>query len=232
MVMKKWIPAISLLLVLVAGGLGVYLLVPAKPEYCWLVFGPEAKARVLVRLQGNRLQGQKVYIDRGGNDEFTGPEESDFYGQRYFAVHDLLIADPDNQITYTITGMTRFDDPRPPHLSVNVHVQGLIEYRQYCDVELASSPDNAKEAHFHGPLTVELSPKAPWTLQRGDKPTRLRVSIGTMNADKGCWVVVTTQQSNDQPAFPRGVHPVVDVEFPAKDKGPPIKRRYPLDEPC
>jgi hypothetical protein len=45
-------------------------------------------------------------------------------------------------------------------------------------------------------------------------------------------MVVRTQRSKDQPAFPIGVDPVVDVEFPAKDKGLPIKRRYPLDEPC
>jgi hypothetical protein len=44
--------------------------------------------------------------------------------------------------------------------------------------------------------------------------------------------VVVRIEGNDGPAFPKGVHPVVDVEFSAKDKGPPIKRRYPLDEPC
>jgi hypothetical protein len=53
--MKKWILPVSILLVLLAGGLGLYWLVPAEPEYCWLVFGPEAKLRVLVRLQVNRL---------------------------------------------------------------------------------------------------------------------------------------------------------------------------------
>jgi len=230
--MKKWtLLALALLLVLVSVGFGIYLLIPAKPEYCWLVFGPEAKLRVLVRLGGNRLQGNKVYIDRDGHSEFIGPEETAFDGQRYFATHDLLIDDPDKEATYTITRIVRFDDPHAPYLSASVHIQGSLEYRQYCAVELASSPQSAKQAHFHGPLTVELSPKAPWTLQRGYKPTRLRVSIGTMDAQKGCWAVVETERK-DGSAFPKGVHPVVDVEFPGRDKGPPIRRRYPLDEPC
>lgn len=225
--MKKWIVAVSVLLVLLAGGVGAYLLIPADPEYCWLVFGPEAKIRVLVR-----LQGRKVYVNRGGKDELAGRQGADFYGQRYFTVENLLIDDPDKQTTYTITDITRFDDPHSPFLWVDVHVRGSLDYRQYGNVYLTASPDNAKEAHFHGPLTVDLSPKAPWTLRRGDKPTKLRVKIGTIDAEKGCWVVVTTLLGKDRPAFPVGVHPVVDVEYPAKDQGPPIERRYALDEPC
>jgi hypothetical protein len=225
--MRKWIPAVSVLLLLAAGGLGVYLLIPAEPEYCWLVFGPEAKIRILLRLQGN-----KAYIDRDGKGEFIGREKTVFDGQQYFGVDDLRIADPDNQATYTITQISRSDAPHPRGVSVSVRVQGPVEYGEYCGVEMTPSPENAKEAHFHGPLTVELTPKAPWTLQRGGKPTQLRVNIGTTDEQKGCWVVVTTEPSKGQSAFPKGVHPVVDVEFPAKDQGPAIKRRYPLDEPC
>jgi hypothetical protein len=71
-------------------------------------------------------------------------------------------------------------------------------------------------------------------LQRGTKPTELRVNIGTINADKGCWVVVCTEDDQrTQPAFPEGVHPFVDVEFPPRQAGgPPVKRRYPLDHIC
>lgn len=232
MFMKKCILPIAVLLVLAAAGLGIFLLVPAKPEYCWLVFGPEGKLRVLVRLQGN-----KIYIDRGRDGAFLGPEE---YLGRIGECRDVVIADPDGQATYTITGVDRLvwpDSPNRKSLSVDTDIAGLLRYRQYCEVELAASPQNANEAHFHGPLTVEAA-KVLWklpsgqVLERGDKPTTIQVNVGTMNAEKGCWVVVRTQQKDD-PAFRKGVHPVVDVEFPPKNpEAASIKRRYPLDEPC
>ena len=243
--MKRWARPALVLLVLFVGGLGVYWLVPAqpkhyplipaKPEYCWLAFGPEAKLRFLVRLQGDRLQGLKVYIDDGDRNQITDPVESDMlYCTEQLISHRLnfLIDDPENQTTYTITGMGRYDDPPRPRLSVDVHIQGSVEFRQYCDVVLASNPEDAKEAHFNGPLTVELTKKALWTLQRGDEPTDLRVHIGTMDPEEGSYVAVYTVGSEDTPAFPVGVHPVVDIEFPAKDNGAPIKRRYSLDKPC
>ena len=231
--MKKWILAISVLLIMLAGGLAVYLLAPSEPEYCWLAFGPEAKLRVLVRLEGNRLQGQRATIDPGGRHEFIAWEARGMFTHRHYVVDGCRLDAPDGETTYAITAMSHHsNDPQAPYLDVCVHVKGSPDYRQYCCVDLASSPDDAKEAHFDGPLTVELTPRAPWTLKRGDEPRNLRVNIGTIDDEKGCWVVVTTDLGEDQSAFPVGVCPVVDVEFPAKDGGPTIKRRYALDKPC
>ena len=230
--MKNWILAISAVLTLLAGALAVYLLVPSKPEYSWLAFGPEATLRVLVRLDGNRLQGHKATIDPGGSHEFTAWAGRGMFTHRYYEVKGCRLDDPDGETSYAINVLGRFDDdPQNPYLYACVHVEGSLDYRQYCCVELASSPDDAKEAHFDGPLTVELTPRAPWTLRRGDEPRNLRVNIGTINEEKGSWVVVTAELG-DESAFPAGVCPVVDVEFPAKGEGPAIKRRYALDKPC
>src|SRR5262249_1549636 len=104
--------------------------------------------------------------------------------------------------------------------------------------ELASRVDGSPLAHFHGPLTVEASTinwKLPpnLSLHRGTKPTDLRAHVGTMDAQKRCWVVVRTHDSKSHLVFPQGVHPFVDVEFPSKAKtDPPIKRRYPLADVC
>src|SRR4051812_13656342 len=41
-----------------------------RPQYCLLVFGPEAKTRVWVVLDGDVL-----YLDRNGNSDLTDPGE-------------------------------------------------------------------------------------------------------------------------------------------------------------
>ena len=218
------------LLAVIVGSVIAFLFVPGKPEYCWLVFGPEAKLRVLVRLQGS-----KVAIDRNGDGKLAWPGE---YLGRIGRCRDIVITDLDERNSYTITSMSLDDEtPLRRYFMVNVDIKGSLEYRQYCDVELTVSRDDAKEAHFHGPLTVapttilwKLPPNQ--ALLRGDKPKMLRVNVGTMIADKGCWVVVVTRYK-DQPAFPKGIHPVVNVEFPPKNPGEaPIRWQYPLDEPC
>jgi hypothetical protein len=42
----------------------------AKPEYCLLVFGPEAKFRAWLVIDGDTL-----YVDRNGNGDLTEPGE-------------------------------------------------------------------------------------------------------------------------------------------------------------
>ena len=57
--------------------------------------------------------------------------------------------------------------------------------------------------------------------------------VGTMDVDKGCWVVIRSHGAKNESAFPKGIHPYVDVEFPAKEAGAPsLKKRYPLDQFC
>jgi hypothetical protein len=69
-------------------------------------------------------------------------------------------------------------------------------------------------------------------LMAGDKPTDLRVLVGTMSAQHRCWVVVRSHDDKGY-AFPKGVYPEADVEFPPKTAGgPPVTRRYVLDQFC
>src|SRR5262249_25533860 len=122
-------------------------------------------------------------------------------------------------------------------LDVDVQITGPLAYKQYCGVELKSSARQAHIAHFHGPLTMgplTVYWKVPTdlTLVTGEQPTDLRGHIGTMHAEHGCWVVVRSHDQ-DKSAFPEGVFPVVDVEFPPQTPGnAPVKRRYPLDKFC
>jgi len=105
-------------------------------------------------------------------------------------------------------------------------------------VRTATSSEKAPMAHFHGPLTIEPR-KTYWklpddvTLQHGDKPSDLYANIGTMDAKRGCWVVVRTQDQKGSSVFAAGATPSVHVEFPPKKPGdPPIKRHYELKDVC
>jgi hypothetical protein len=114
-----------------------------------------------------------------------------------------------------------------------------VAYHQYCDVSLAAGdPTTAHVSQFDGPLTVgpvTTNWKLPkdLALQRGSTPTTLRAVVGTMDRARGCWVVVDSHDEKQNPRFPDGVRPEVEIVFPAQTKGqPPIVKRYALDQVC
>jgi hypothetical protein len=202
------------------------------PKYALLLFGPEAKVRVWVVLDGDA-----VYLDRNGDGDLTGPGER---FEKPSECKDIEIADPDGKTRYRITGVQTYPDggdPARPALDVSVDVEGPVAYRQYGGGRLADGPRGAPVAHFHGPLaagpvTVNWGVPAGLALAAGDKPTDLRALVGTMSAGAGCWVAVRSQ-AGDKAAFPAGVHPVADIEFPPKAPGgPAVRRRYALDQVC
>ena len=204
-----------------------------QPQYCWLLFGRNAEASVLVC-----LRGKEVSFDHYANGKPTGRRDR---LQTDAENANISIADPDGKTCYVITRFFAPEVPAGAHaeLMIYVEVSGPISYRQYCDVqELADDPEKAPLSHFHGPLTAEVRKTnfriyPGLCLKRGDKPTDMFAVVGTMDAEKGCWVVVNSQGENSERVFPDDVHPVVDVEFPSRGEADrPIRRRYPLDKVC
>jgi hypothetical protein len=201
-----------------------------SPQYGLLLFGPEAKLRVWVV-----LDGETIFIDRNGDGDLTGKDKC----FKLANCGNIEISDPGGKTRYLITAIGRFEDGKPPrpHLDVNVDVKGLVEYRQYCGVQMRDSPRDAAIAHFHGPLaagprTINWKVPPQLVLETGDKPTDLPALVGTMSAEHGCWTVVRTH-NGDKSAFAKDVCPVVDIEFPPKNPGgPPVKKRYLLDKFC
>lgn len=229
--MRKTLLSLGVIAGLIAS-VGVYIaLSMPKPEYAWLVFGPEAKVRVLVT-----LRGEAVTLDHYRGEEFTGRRES--FANRSECI-DAVIPGPDGATRYKITriGPAVVQGKAATELFVSVNVEGTEHYCQYCDLVMGDNPRTTRFAHFGGPLSAtvrtinwELPPDL--ALRRGDKPTDLQVCIGTMNPDNGCWVVVRIE-SEGKALLPLGVHPFVDVEFPHRQSGrPAVKRRYALDHVC
>jgi hypothetical protein len=228
---KRWLLPLMVLGAVV--GMAVFLYAGSQPQYAWLVFGPEGKLRVQVCMEGEAISLQQFVSGKATGEKNSFKHRSE--------CSNFTIADPDGKTSYVITAMSgKVAKPGvPTELFVNVDVKGPLEYRQYCDVvEMKSDPEWAPLAHFHGPLAAgpatinwKLPPKL--ALQRGDKPTDLPALVGTMDAEKSCWVVVRSHGDNNQPAFPKGVYPYVEVEFPSKQAGAPaIRKRYPLDHFC
>lgn len=221
----------------VAAGVVTYLASgrPHAPRHHGvLVFGPEAAVRVRVAVDGDGVQ-----LDLDGDGRFAGAAERFASAD---AVKDVSIADPDGVTTYLLSRLSVQDEALPDGRRVRVltpwvEVRGPVSYQQYGCLFLTPPPAEAPVAHFHGPLEArpeevlwELPPGLK--LKAGGKPTDLRMLVGTMDAARGCWVVVATHE-RDRCAFPAGVRPTVAVEFPPKAPGgPPVRRTYPLDGFC
>jgi hypothetical protein len=203
----------------------------SRPKYALLLFGKEAKLRVWVV-----LDGQTLYLDRNADGDLTGKDE------RFARIEDcrnVEIQDSDKKTSYLISHVVHLfkGDSNRESLIVNIDIKGPLRYRQYCSVELKGGAREAKIAHFDGPLTmgprtVYWKVPADLALVTGDKPTDLYGGAGTMDAEHGCWVAVVSH-NGDKSAFPEGVFPIVDVQFPPKRPGdPPLKKRYQLDKFC
>lgn len=233
----------------------------SQPHYCWLVMGPNARVRALVR-----MDGEEVAIDRDGDGKFDGK------GERFASekdCQDVMIADPDGKTSYVITYLHLLHvTPPEKFLEVRVHILGPLEYHQGAIIPLTKDRTTALQAHYHGPLTI--APKC-WTIEnrarrllknemvdlgsflpqsllmlagkrsfiesmlprsfKRGQPTDLAALIVTEGKDTLVCVCSPDVIERKTSPFPEGVHPVVDVEFPAKKEGGlPNRKRYPLDQ--
>lgn len=162
----------------------------AKPEYGLLLFGPQARLKAWLAVDGDA-----IYFDSNANGDITDDGER---FEKEADCKDVEIKDPNGQTRYVITGLRVYrEKDSPPNVIVDVDIHGPAEYQQYCDLTLAATPDEAGIAHFHGPLTagprtITWKVPADLMLSPGEKPSNLYSCIGTMSAKHRCWVVVRT----------------------------------------
>ncbi len=219
-----------------------------SPKYCLLVFGPEAKTRVWLVLNGDVL-----YADRNGNGDLTEEGErvestgTAGHGGRQFHVPGIMETGSKVEHTLRVTAPKAQDQTCDLELVVT-----LGDHRtQFSDNELrcGDRPDTAPIVHFNGPLTLRLGDDQVFV--RGSKPKDLRVEIGTPGLGKGTFAALAHRHGEspvyvDLPSSPSRVvgtekmngvppafHPLAEIEFPAKEAdGPPIRAKFPLTWRC
>jgi len=227
----------------------------SKPKYCLLMFGPDAKTKVWLVLDGDVL-----YVDRNGNGDLTGEEKKVRRGKARgqvpgnFACGDVVQAD--GKTTGTV--LTVSGSPEEGEMWVAINLDGKHEQIASVDangyLQFADSPILAPIVHFDGPLTMDLVPQYLEITQtatavdkgnaveiirertvrailpkfvRGAENTDLRVAVGTVGRGKGTFARILHKD------VPKGLHPVAQFEFPHRDpaKGP-IKINLALTHRC
>jgi peroxiredoxin len=202
-----------------------------SPLYCLLVAGPNAEQRFWLVLDGKTL-----YVDRQGNGDLAKglklrPRQDIVAtdGSEEFVLGALPARGAKPQFSNVLFSFKPAaekkgvsfrigtDDPRflpenrPRPISVPL-AAGLLSKR----------PQEAPVIWLDGPRHMILETSAETTLVPG-KELQLCVSVGTyLSKESGrkllYWEV------------PAGVHPTVEIEFPAKKGAPPIKSTFALKE--
>jgi hypothetical protein len=195
-----------------------------KPKYCLVVFGPEAKSRVWLVLDGDVLYG-----DRNGEGDLTAKD------QRFPKKH--LVHGPAFEVESIPArhGVGSF--------SLEVRVKFGDSYQIWCRpkegkgflqrtdgvLQFGDKPGEAPIVHFGGPLTLTIldwhKPLQPRQLVRGERDNQLSILVGTPVFGGKHESFATVYQSFRELAGDRNF-PVVEVEFPGKasDAKPTIAR--------
>jgi hypothetical protein len=227
-----------------------------KPKYCLLVFGPEAKTKVWLVLDGDTL-----FVDRNGNGDLTEPGERLPCAKRQMSrPYELSWFHAGGAGTYTHLVVAPFavkrewvKSKRDEEFVQTKRGQELGRYcrvwvetgghGQHAAVLLADRPSEAPVIHFGGPLAV--LPPEDLTLSPG-KEAELTAWVGTPgrgSSRDGKGVRATTfcqpfereagGSSIKVSSIPADVHPVAEITFPSRRAGgKPIKVQVVLRERC
>jgi hypothetical protein len=196
-----------------------------SPWYCLLLLGPEARTKVwMVR------DGKKLYVDRNANGDLTDDGEPFTNDDHSFRIPD--IAAKDGKSKYTDLRMDWSTDRctgSGPFVNLWVRVRvGDLEQYAFVDAR-ATKPGNAPVVHLDGPLQIELriEPYKPQQHLTRGKQHLLGGSICTRYRGVE-WVGMSHEKG-----IPAEIHPIVDIEFPAKGAAAkPIRVKVPLKERC
>jgi len=181
-----------------------------SPSYGLLVFGPEAKRRAWVVLDGDVL-----YVDRNCNGDLTeegerlvieNPKRNKKKPGTSGAVDSVsvVIKDRDgakHRLTFRLTSTG-------VGLVAQCHGSQYVGSTYRDDLVFAARPQDAPIVHLNGPLTLQLvDPPRQWS--PGEK-VDLVVLFGTPGLGKGTFAYMIQ-------GFPS--RPTAEIQFPAKNPG-------------
>jgi hypothetical protein len=180
----------------------------SNPKYCLLVFGPEAKTRVWLV-----LDGEVLYVDRNGNGDLTEKDEM-FKQERPWPQQEfpaILLSLPGEERRQMRVSVHHYrgesEAKEGPHPGFNMTFDGKIW-------STSSKPfsEQAKDApiiHLNGPVSL-LCPHPP-TLVPG-KTVYLRIAVGIPGLGARAWCRAC------EIVGPYG-RLLGEIEYPNKDPG-------------
>jgi len=199
----------------------------SKPKYCLVVFGPEAKTRVWMVLDGDVL-----YVDRNANGDLTETGKR-VAGKKFVGTiteidgttqHDLTVSvDQNDKGQWEVTNASAGFD------------SAFTKYKQRLEnrFQFADRPQDAPVIHFDGRLT--FAPREDRGVIRDGKWVRRKDDTNTPDTPRGnddeqamVHVQIGTQtfgakESKFIPALLRypvpEMRPIAEIEFPNSDPG-------------
>jgi len=166
----------------------------AKPAYCLLVFGLEAKFRVWLVLDGTVL-----YVDRNGNGDLTERDErvpAHYQKGQRFGFKPGRIETPDGKSQYDLEQVRRHEEG---HLDLSLPCGNQGYARAGFDgpgrLHFADRAQDAPIIHFQGPLTLHRFEPQPRSASAELKPEplvpgqrrQLAFSLGTPGLGSGAF---------------------------------------------
>jgi RNA polymerase sigma factor (sigma-70 family) len=200
------------------------------PLYLLLAFGPEAKEKVWVVLDGSTL-----YVDRNGNGDLTDVGEA--VTPAGFPLVEANPASPAFIVGELTVGGAKHTDFFFSAIRMNtggVYTRfGLkldgktLQIAGPTSLAMAESPKDARVVHFGSPVvTVRPSLALPSTAD-ANQPVDYRVQVGTPGVGAGSLAAYGSEH------LPEGVAPVAEFEFtPLKPDDAPKKVTLNLTERC
>jgi hypothetical protein len=227
-----------------------------KPRYCLLVFGPEARTRVWLVLDGDTL-----YVDRNANGDLTekgekvraekrdGAEPGSYTfqagdvrdgkrlhkGLTVSAFDIARLASQDELVKALVAKVLK---PRGYRIAVELDVPGskgtgvggrVPQHTSYADANgIFQFARRPQDAPVvHFGGPLAVTLFGPHRLTAG-RETDLVLGVGTPGLAPG-----TTAWLDYEGVIPEGAHPTVEVVYPPKKPGtPPVRERYELRERC
>jgi hypothetical protein len=198
------------------------------PKYCLLVFGPEAKERVWLVLDGKTL-----FVDRNANGDLT--EEGERVGVKtpnqdpaQFEPTELTLNGKQHKFTFHLYGWFDYRDGKSEEFDPSIDVWWNDGQRfgawgdEQGPLTFTDSPQTAPIVHIGGPLQMGFEVRHPLS-KSGKDEFELNTAVGTKGLGQGTFAHLVYN------VIPEDVFPQATLEFPSADpKGRPIRIDMPI----
>jgi len=184
-----------------------------KPKYCLLLFGPEAKARCWLVVDGDVL-----YVDRKCDGDLTQPNAR--VTKHYSEFKAVDITEPDGKTRHTrllLEPCGINDDEWAIEIKLRGKCEAVAGREPNSRLRFADSPGKAPVVHFDfsGPLVIRLYDALP-VLRQGQR-FQLRACIGTPGLGNGSFAMMCCCN------LPEASYPEAEIEYPGVAKVQKIK---------